>query len=243
MSDLQTIASPTHERVNSWSPLARCVGWLLLVCWVALLFGAIVLGERASTLAELRSAVAAGEVRAVQVAGGFPDKAGHTGYAQLDLHWREGHQGRFVEVREARPLSASDDESDLQVVKAGEVDRLLASQPGLRVEQVETNESGFTVSGVRMPSWMVWAGFCLGMATLGLLIEGPEPWRATRWAWFWAFGIPAPIGVLAYLVLGGPTGLSRQPRPGADRLTGGWSYLLCAVVSAILSATVAAAVR
>ena len=60
-------------------------------------------------------------------------------------------------------------------------------------------------------------------ATL-LLVGSREPWRATSWAWAWLI-LLTPVGVPAFLLFGGITGLA-PPRPGHRRLTGGWAFLL-----------------
>lgn len=73
-----------------------------------------------------------------------------------------------------------------------------------------------------------WLVFVASAATLLLLIGGPQPWRATRWAWFWLALPVAPLGLLAYFLLGGPLGVAR-PRHPNRRLTGGWAFLLALV--------------
>ena len=95
--------------------------------------------------------------------------------------------------------------------------------------------------GWRVPGWVALAGLVLLVAAAWLLVNGPQPWRATRWAWFWTFGLATPLGIVFYLVLGGPTSLSHPPRPGRERLTGVLAFLLTAVVSGLLGAAWASA--
>jgi len=235
---LQASAALSQSAALPWARRPRLAGWVLLGCWVLLILAPVVFGERASSLSALRSGVADRDVRVVHVAGGLPADEGSTGYSHLELHWRDGLVGHHAEIVEARPLGAAPD-GNLLVVRAGEVDRLVASQPGLRIVHVgysAGHEMESTAFGWQIPNWLFWAGLAVMVATLGLLIAGPQPWRATRWAWFWVFGIPAPIGVLAYLVLAGPTALSRTPRPGAARLTGGWAFLFSIFVSSLFGA-------
>ena len=72
---------------------------------------------------------------------------------------------------------------------------LLALQPDLRLTLDPSPDSSATVLGVRGSPWLL-APFLLAYP-LGScqLVGGPEPWRATRWAWFWihtAPGAPSP---------------------------------------------------
>ena len=69
------------------------------------------------------------------------------------------------------------------------------------------------------------AGVAVWLAVLLLIVGGPEPWRATRWAWGWVVLLAGPLGSVAYLLLGGPLALLR-PHAGHRRLTGGWAFLL-----------------
>ncbi|WP_134742142.1 hypothetical protein [Nocardioides sp. 503] len=81
------------------------------------------------------------------------------------------------------------------------------------------------------PAEYAGAFFVLFLVTLLLLLAGQRPtWRATRWAWFWVLGL-GPVGVPLFLLLGGPCVGVRPARPGGARLTGGWAFLIVAVVS------------
>lgn len=200
-----------------------------------------VIAPRPAGIGVLRHDVARGQVTTIEVRGGLPEGSHAAGYAQLTIRWRDGHVTRQVTVREASNLDdAAAQDTDLQVVPAGEVARLRTASPHLRVERVPfADGAGFTLTflGAELRGWIVWLGLLPFLATFLLLTNGPEPWRATRWAWFWLFAVIPPFGTLAYLVFGGPTHLSPQPRPGARRLTGGWAFLLQLVAG---SATVAA---
>lgn len=105
--------------------------------------------------------------------------------------------------------------------------------------QVQVSEdfahSSGSVMGWDVPSWLVW--FVLaGMAvTLWLIVNGPEPWRATRWAWAWALFFTGPVGAAAFAVLSGPTPGLPRPKDAARRLGGGWAFLLLLVLSPILT--------
>ena len=89
------------------------------------------------------------------------------------------------------------------------------------------------VLGWVAPDWTGLARLFLVIGTLAHLVLGPQPWRATRWAWFWLFGVLSPLGMIAFLVLSGPTPGVRTPRSGARRLTGGWAFLLALVLGSV----------
>lgn len=226
------VSSPT------WSARARTVAWVLVGGWLALVVATLLLAPRDATLAELRSGVRSGEITEIHVNGGLPSGADYSGYVQLTIRWRAGATTRQVEVREARPLDDEARDTDLVVVPAGEVDRLRELQPGLEVVHVDgPDETGLTLEMLRreLHGWLAWCGLACGVGTLALLIGGPEPVRATRWAWFWLLGVWTPLGFLAYLVLGGPTG-AVPSRPGSRRLTGGWAFLVTVLTMGLLSA-------
>lgn len=99
---------------------------------------------------------------------------------------------------------------------------------------VERGEIGIEVLGMQT-SWPVLAVFAAGcLATLWLLVNGPQPWRATRWAWFWLAA--PPLGLLAFLLLSGPTPGLGITRPATKRLTGGKAFLLALLLSALVPA-------
>lgn len=78
-----------------------------------------------------------------------------------------------------------------------------------------------------------------GMAMLTglvLLVAGPQPRLATKWAWFW-LTLAMPPAWLAFVVLE-PTLWGRRTlqRQAARRLTAGWALLLGLVLAAALAA-------
>lgn len=110
-------------------------------------------------------------------------------------------------------------------------DELHRLYPELRVTRTEYRESFASVHGYLLPDWLAvlfGAGF---FTTLLLVTAGPQPWRATRWAWFWLLTVP--FGALAFAVFSGPTPGVRPPREGIRRLTGGWAFLLSGLLTAL----------
>lgn len=217
-----------------WPSGWRVVGRIVLVGWAVLLVAACVTGERASSFAELEGAVASGDVHVVRVTEGLP--AGGRGYAVVDVHWRDGWFGDYTRVIEARPVSdAPRWSSDDATAVVGDLrSRLTAAQPGLVIERVDRQGSEVTFHGFRLPDWTVVVYTILGLATLFLLIAGPQPQRATRWAWFWLITMATAVGVPAYLLLAGPATHRFPPRNPSRRLTGGWAFLLALVLGAVL---------
>ena len=92
---------------------------------------------------------------------------------------------------------------------------------------------GFVVAvwGVHVPDWLSVVSLLHAVASLALLIRGPQPWRATRWAWFWLSGNP--VTQLAFLLLSGPTPGVRAPLEPSRRLRGGWAFILSSVIGTV----------
>ncbi|MFC6287142.1 hypothetical protein ACFP3Q_16865 [Nocardioides sp. GCM10027113] len=81
----------------------------------------------------------------------------------------------------------------------------------------------------------------LWLASVGLLVLGPRPRRATRWSWFWLLCMVPPVGVLAFLALGGPTSLVRPSADPDDRLSGFMGFGLLVIVGNAVTWAVALA--
>jgi hypothetical protein len=219
-------AAPSRTAAPAWAGGPRTAGWALLACASLLVLAAAFVGERSSTLAHLDADVASGEVETVQIAGGL---SGDRGYAVVEVHWRRGLVGYITEVIEARPRRAAPPPASREdvtgVVTEDVGTRLTALQPDLQVDRVELSRLSSSFLGWRVPGWLAGASLVFLLATLLLLVHGPQPWRATRWAWFWLI-VLTPIGAVAYLLLAGPTALVRAPRDPSKRLTGGWAFLI-----------------
>ena len=210
--------------------LVLVVGWLLVAA------GAAVFGERPASFHLLEAQVTAGQVHTVRVVGGL--ERGSRGYARVAVHWREGAFGYWTEVLQARPRSAAPLDAELQgpVISrtAGEVlsERAPRGAP-LRVLHGPTSGVETNWFGWRVPNRVGWLALGLAFGTLGLLVNGPAPWRASRWAWFWLMTLASPLGLAAFLVLSGPVPALPAPREGARRLTGGFGFLLAVVLAAV----------
>lgn len=229
-------AMPQRYRAATSRSRARRFGWALLACWTVLLACAFIVGERASTLAQLEAQVAAGDVRTVRLSGGLSSTG--QGFSVVEVHWRHGIRAYTTKVIEAGPRQAGREAANDGVTALINEDlgaRLEDMQPGIRVDRVARPTGPFADAfGWHLTGWIVWALVIEYLCTLGLLIWGPEPRRATRWAWFWLISAAAPLTAIAFLILGGPT--SRLPaRDTTTRLTGGWAFLLAGAIAAVLS--------
>lgn len=128
------------------------------------------------------------------------------------------------------------------------------SQPGWQPLVPQTSDArrvvrvvvaGLVVAGWLRDTWHVsahavpgfslawsWAGIA-GIATLVLLVAGPQPRLATKWAWFWLMGIgPLP---LAFLLLEPVPVWLRDALPARQRLTGGWAFLIALAAGMLAS--------
>lgn len=205
-----------HDRVR----LAVLLGWLLL--FVGVLF----FGERPVPVSRLEAAVSSQQLREVGVS---PPLQG-TGDIVQEVRWREGWRRYVVRVDLVTP--GMHVVGALPVVHQDMGTRLRSDQPSLQVTRIPEPGTYADMLGRRVPQWVEGARLVLGLAWLMLLVGGPKPWRATRWAWLWLVvltGLPT-YGMVAYLLLSGPTPLVSAPRPGARLLTGGWAFLLAALI-------------
>jgi hypothetical protein len=231
-------AEPVAAPAQSWTSFPRSVGWVLLVCWTLLIPTALVLGGQPSTLMQLEADVASGKVDAVQIAGGLAEDG--RGYSVVQVHWRRGLVGYSTDIIEARPRRAAPPLASREDVTAVITEdlgtRLTAWQPGLRVDRVGMGHLSSTFFGWRLPGWLGPVFLVLLVATLLLLVHGPQPRRATRWAWCWLM-VMTPVGAVAYLLLAGPTTLVRAPRDPSKRLTGGWAFVLALFLASVFGSS------
>lgn len=204
------------------------VRYTLILGWLLAIIATPLTGERASSWGEITALVAAGEVDAVRVVGELPRRG--TGYSVVEVHWRHGllrYTAEVVHVQgrgNGAPAQAATDTTTPRINEAPS-SRLTELQPGLEVTR-EDHRSGAAgeLLGWHVPPVVAMSAALLFFAGFGLLIAGPQPWRATRWAWFWLL-LP-PVGSVAFLLLSGPTPGLPSPRNPRRRLTGGVAFLM-----------------
>ena len=234
MTTYPPIVEARPDTSRAWAPLRLALAGLWLVAAVA---GSVV-HERPATLEDLYASVAAGEVASVHLIGGLPPGT-ESGYAELQVHWRTGFVPRVATMKVVRSsdggeVVVSPDEAFTTDDVAAEV---VARDSSVRVVRTDF-QSGINfapaVFGWSVPMWVAAVMFGVWLVSLYVLIAGPEPWRATRWAWFWLGG--SPFGLILFLLLSGPTPALPAPRDPNRRLTGGWAFLLSIVLPHTLAA-------
>jgi len=207
------------------------------VLWLLVIGTAVLVGQRVTPLPELDSAIASGRVTSVQVLGGM--EPGSSGSSLVEVHWRDGLIRRITEVTQISAANADTFDSGAgtgQPVISGDVGtRLSTGHPGLTVLRKPFEfEPGATVFDWRVPQWTGIVAFFAGLGTLALLINGPPPWWATRWAWFWLMVSPLSlVAALAFVALSGPAPWLRPPRDVTRRVGAGWVVLALIVFAAV----------
>ena len=210
---------------------------VLLAAWLLVIVAAFVLGERTASWSSVKGLVASGEVDRVRVSGELPESA--TGYGLVTVHWRRGlfgYQAQVLQVRGRQVDEARSSNQDVTtVVRTPPSGLLKALRPGLLVFNDNVPVSDATVFGWRVPGVVGVLAVLLALLGLGLLVAGPVPWRATRWAWFWLL-VP-PVGSIAFLLLSGPTPGVPAPRDPDRRLRGGWAFVLSLPLAGLLGSS------
>lgn len=237
------VATPESEvrRTGRWGRVPRVLAWALLLGWVVTSVVVVLSVDRTRSFGDLESAIISGRVDEVLVAGEL--RPGSTGSATVELRWSV-HGLHYVS--EARQLQGSEKQlrrldrrggspqtdsngTTLRTIRGDVTTYVERLNPDVRVEPSDRtlHASGLSYEsfGWVVRGWLLWPLIALMVVTLRLLAISPVPWRATRWAWFWlVFGL-APLGALAFLVFGGPTGAARRPVARGRGLTGGWAFL------------------
>lgn len=204
----------------------------LLAAQVLLLVTTAAVGHRVTPLASLEAAVAQGRVGSVEIVG--ETASGEDGYSVQAVRWRDGPVQRTSEALVgARPdvgaVNLPWRREDLGM-------HLSRADPGLEVRRAEQAypASHGDLLGWRVPTWTALAAVVALLLQIGLLIDVPRTWRATRWAWFWVMTVPV-VGTILMLLLSGRTPGLPAPRATSRRLTGGWAFVISAVVAGVLS--------
>lgn len=207
----------------------RLTGAVIALLCLATAALTVAMGEKRSDLGLLHGGVKRGSVSQVEIEG-LPTGDAWEGEAVVTLRWSDGID-RYAEVKVVRTSSPGQvrNADDLPVVLGDPTETLLALNPDLDISSAPRRGETRTLVGWHVPVLAGWLALTASAATLFLLIGGPQPWRATRWAWFWLSFPLGPLAVLAFLLLGGPLGLWR-PRDRHRRLTGGWAFLISLVV-------------
>jgi len=202
----------------------------LLTLSVAFAAAVALTGARGASLQELQWAIGAGSVDKVRVIGALPPEA--TGSSQVSIEWQDGwnrHVTTVLQVSTPDEQSSSTMTWDIEPLH-GDVERQLRAWD--RDGALVVEDGGIrprweaTVGGWHMPVRLGPVAPLLWVSAVLLLVGGPEPWRATRWAWFWVFSSPlAVVSIPLFAILSGPTRGVRRPSRPERRWTGGWTFI------------------
>ncbi len=160
------------------------------------------------------------------------------------VQWRDGAVNRRVIVAQARDDAEARrvlKQPDVDLVVVGDFHQWLAREhPGVGASEANLRRSSGSIGNWHVSGWAFGAFFALWLTTWALVLHGPQPWRGTRYGWGWVvFLAPLPLGVPAYLLVGGPTGLFRPADPHRPVLTGGLGFLLVLAMPAVSAALAA----
>ncbi|TNM68335.1 hypothetical protein FHN55_07725 [Streptomyces sp. NP160] len=224
-SDAELRRTPLAPRRRTGYDVVR---WVLAAGCAVLLVVAVVFGARPAHWSEVEDAVSSGAVTSVRVATAADDGSL---VQQQRVTWRDGLLQRRVDLYVVPPTAnVLWSSTPPATVERDAGEELQAIAPGLRVERVQDSFDGSASFWGRLMPFpaVVAVALLLGWACwLGLLLHGPAPWRATRWAWFWLSWVPG--GLLAHLLLAGPTRWLPAPRRPRARL-GPWRALLLSLL-------------
>lgn len=202
----------------------------LLLGMMALVTAALLVttGMRPATYGDLLADVASGKVDEVRVIGPDAPMEGD----RVELRWSVWggvlDQYAVVRVGDDRGYNAWDER--VFVTSVDPRDTLRSINSGINITSGSSRgDSSFSFMEWQAPEAVALLAMVTWLAVLLLVVGGPEPWRATRWAWGWFAVLAGPFGGVAYLLLGGPLGVAR-PRAAHRRLTGGWAFLISLVV-------------
>jgi hypothetical protein len=229
-----TLEVPPRTPVRTHWDVLR---WAVVLGWIAVAIALPLSSERTSSWHELQGLVGTGDVTAVRISPELPAAA--TGFQTVVLHWEVGSWNYVTTIyQERRDPDALDSDSprhghhSTATVETSPTAALKALQPGLVVEHSGSGlDHRARVIGFAIPWALSVVAGVLGLLSLITLVLGPQPWRATKWAWFWLFTFP-PVQVL-FVLLSGPTPGLPAPRDPSRRLTGGWAFLIAAVTGGV----------
>lgn len=158
-----------------------------------------------------------GEVTSVEI-----DKPPAGGSGSFPVRWEGSHRPSYSTYHHPVPRDGDGEVTDERSEIISE-----ARRAGVEVTERAARPAA---GGVH---WQL-AGIAM-LTGLFLLVAGPQPRLATKWAWFW-LTLAVPPAWLAFVVLE-PTRWGRRApqRQAARRLTAGWALLLGIVLAAVLA--------
>ena len=228
----------------------RIAAALLLLAGLA---GAAASAARRESLATFRADLDAGRVTEVLLAGPGsylpPGAATDSGRFGRTVRWEVTGGGRRVAAL-SDGVGAADPGDWSGEVNLSDGSDLPGRQPSTEAEVEQDLRRRVEAAGVPVgepgghwPERALWLSGITALLLLLVLVGGPQPRRATKWAWFWLMLVPGGITQLAWLAAeapwSGPARRRPEPRPHRQqpddpRLTGGRAVLLAIAVGILL---------
>ena len=197
---------------------------VLLGVWVLVGLVASLFVPRQGTVDDLVGALEAGRVDEVTVEVMQRDGGQLSG--TFDVRWTEGPWERGATYLES-DLGAT---GEVSLGTDGDLARI---EYAVLTSPADVDYREVAHLGPPTPSALVAVAGLGHVAWVIFLVAGPQPRRATKWAWFWLGGLP-PLA-LAFLALEPSPLWARRPPPWrADRLTGGLAFLIAVIGSVVL---------
>ncbi|RMB61780.1 hypothetical protein EAX62_03945 [Tessaracoccus antarcticus] len=211
------------------------VRWWTLVVWIFVMAVAVTIGSRTGQLSDLESDLKAGGVTSVMVTPGLPP--GAEGVTTQSVFWRSGvlnHRADVLMITPGDESLASPSSGDMAVRWGYDIAQHITDEDSaVLITRIPQRSSYGVVYGFEVPMWLLVFALAGAVGTFTVLVSGPQPWRATRWAWLWII-ISAGIGPPLFLILAGPTPPLRSPREQHRRLTGGWAFVVALLCQSLL---------
>lgn len=225
-------ARVVEGRLPRRSEMFDVLRWAMLALWIFVMTVGVSVGSYDSQLRDLESDLAAGRVTSVMVTPGMP--RGAEGETTQSVFWRAGLLNHRADVSMIIPGTDNWASDDGMETRSGYdiAEQIAAEHPTVRIERIPELLSYAEVFGFQVPFWVLWFALAGAVGTLMVLVSGPQPWRATRWAWFWI--LSTGIGPPLFLLLAGPTPPLRSPRKQHRKLTGGWAFLTALLIQSLL---------
>ncbi|WP_256829840.1 hypothetical protein [Ornithinimicrobium faecis] len=203
---------------------------MMLVVMGVIIIGVWLTATRPASMADLQKALSSGQLSQVELVGELEPAA--AGTSLVDIVWQDGLFARYTTVQQTSagvlPEAPPPAPWPTSVVGSDLRDVLTASTPTGQL-QVTSREVHAGSHGVlfewRVSTWVAVAFMAWVLTVLVTLIVGPEPRRATRWAWFWLICGTGPFALVLFPLFG-LAGAGKPLEPTGRRLTGGWAFLI-----------------
>lgn len=181
------------------------------------------------TMTSLTQAIEDGTVDSITLPREEPPPTG-TGdiSAGRQVTWTDGGATRFADYVYVWVGASPGEDAPGEGITSGET----SSDPGAVIATLARGHGVrvmYTDAPTSVPAQPSYPILTLAtLAALALILWGPRPRYATRWAWFWLGMVPLNLAAFA-LFEPALLGSRREPAPLPRRLTGGYAFLIAAV--------------